>query len=528
MLPGMSNWKKCVLPFTVLVALFFYMGHAAAQTAPTNTQEQGAPEAPTEDEKTATPPDGAAVERQTSYVDTDPSAVTLWRTELAPDGTWVEDPVYGLVWIPDASVVGPDFVPYATAGYWTYTSEGQWVWVSEYGWGSVVFHYGRWVWIPERGWAWIPGRMYAPAWVVWRVGDPGYGYVGWAPMPPTYYWYGGVAVSLWVVPPPYYVYCESSYVFVHDVHAHRLRGNRARAAARHSHPYRPSHATTGGRRAAMPHRGPSPQEAGVPPNAVPRTPARPHPGAAAAPSTGHRFHATRPAPAGSLAARPKPGAAGVSRPVYWGRPSRGVPIERRAAPLASRPIASRSIASRSMASPPSGPHPTLGGPHGGRRVMPGTHRSLGRTVSPSRVSPSSAGGWGAHDGASSSSLPRLPRPTVRPAPQSGSRPVYGPSTGPSRTGPSRRVAPKPPTRVGKSPSAHPHRPSRSRPSRPSPSRQPRYHAPSHRSVRPSSRPSYSGHSIRAPAPSGQKKSYRNNKHGGRKSRSHGRVRRHRR
>ena len=53
-------------------------------------------------------------------------------------------------------------------------------------------------------WAWIAGRRYANAWVVWRTPEPDYYYVGWAPMPPYWYWSGGVAVSFWVIPPAPY------------------------------------------------------------------------------------------------------------------------------------------------------------------------------------------------------------------------------------------------------------------------------------------------------------------------------------
>lgn len=203
------------------------------------------------------------------YEDTDPSAVVIFRTQLEPHGVWVEDLNYGVVWVPNVSVVGPNFVPYSTAGYWAYTDSGDYVWVSDYSWGEVVFHYGRWVWISGVGWAWIPGRKYAPAWVVWRVPQPGYYYVGWAPMPPTFYWYGGVAVSLWVVPPPRYVYCESRYVFVRHEHHHRLSGPHAEQAERHTRPYTPAKPASS-RTAARPTANPSPEEAGVPQSAIPK------------------------------------------------------------------------------------------------------------------------------------------------------------------------------------------------------------------------------------------------------------------
>jgi hypothetical protein len=176
------------------------------------------------------------------YVDTDPSALQDFREPLAPYGAWVEDPTYGTVWVPSATVVGTDFAPYQTAGHWELTADEEWLWVSDYEWGYVPFHYGRWVWISGRGWAWIPGRVYAPAWVVWRVGDGGY--IGWAPMPPAYYWYGGVAVSLWVVPPAAYVFCPTAYVFHSHVHHYVVHDHaKVKQIARTTRPYKPASPT---------------------------------------------------------------------------------------------------------------------------------------------------------------------------------------------------------------------------------------------------------------------------------------------
>ena len=118
---------------------------------------------------------GQQVDYEYDYAaDTDPAAVSDFEGQLAPYGAWVHDSRYGYVWVPDSVVVGRDFAPYRTAGRWAVTDEGDWVWISDYDWGYIPFHYGRWVWIPARGWAWVPGRVYAPAWVEWRVGEPGY------------------------------------------------------------------------------------------------------------------------------------------------------------------------------------------------------------------------------------------------------------------------------------------------------------------------------------------------------------------
>jgi len=129
------------------------------------------------------------------YTDTDPSALTEFKPALDGHGAWVEDASYGTVWVPASTEVGTDFQPYVSAGHWTYADDTDYVWVSDYSWGWAPFHYGRWVMLPGHGWSWIPGRRYAGAWVTWRTGPVGYGYVGWAPSPPSYYWSNGYAVG---------------------------------------------------------------------------------------------------------------------------------------------------------------------------------------------------------------------------------------------------------------------------------------------------------------------------------------------
>jgi hypothetical protein len=101
------------------------------------------------------------------------------RAALDGFGSWVEAPAYGVVWIPDERLRGPDFVPYLTAGQWIPTRVG-WYWQSEYAWGAIPFHYGRWVRF-NNVWAWVPGSAFAPAWVDWRVGN---GWAAWAPLAP--------------------------------------------------------------------------------------------------------------------------------------------------------------------------------------------------------------------------------------------------------------------------------------------------------------------------------------------------------
>src|ERR1700677_3835500 len=96
---------------------------------------------------------------------------------LGSEGSWIQTPQYGYVWQPN--VTDPNWAPY-TDGQWYYTQDG-WTWGSNEPWGWATYHYGRWVNLDGTGWVWVPGYVWAPAWVSWRYGD---GYVAWAPLPP--------------------------------------------------------------------------------------------------------------------------------------------------------------------------------------------------------------------------------------------------------------------------------------------------------------------------------------------------------
>jgi len=123
-------------------------------------------------------PDEAAAQ---SYDDGyDPQAYGQFEGALAAYGQWVDDPTYGRVWVPYSSIVGDDFAPYDTNGQWCNTEYG-WTWSSDWDWGWAPFHYGRWAVMGNSGWGWVPGTIWGPAWVSWRVGG---GYVGWAALPP--------------------------------------------------------------------------------------------------------------------------------------------------------------------------------------------------------------------------------------------------------------------------------------------------------------------------------------------------------
>ena len=207
-----------------------------------------------------------------AYADTDPSALTDFQSTLDPHGTWVDDPTYGTVWTPNVDEVGADFAPYLSAGHWSY-DDGD-VWVSDYTWGWAAFHYGRWVWLEDRGWSWIPGRLYADAWVVWRLGEDGSGYVGWAPMAPTWGWRGGVAGLLGFVPFEPFVFCPSRQLFTPDLGPQIVRGEPAAPLMAQTRPYVRASPVVGP--PAGPGRGPqgpAPASLGIETSRVPRRPA---------------------------------------------------------------------------------------------------------------------------------------------------------------------------------------------------------------------------------------------------------------
>ncbi len=124
----------------------------------------------------ARPPDQRAFERQ-----------------LSPYGRWVDTPEYGRVWMPYG--VGPEWQPYAD-GRWVDTAYG-WTFVSAVPWGSIAFHYGRWGWRAGFGWFWVPGFVWAPAWVSWRWMN---GFACWSPLAPRGFVYGRFWPG-WVVVP---------------------------------------------------------------------------------------------------------------------------------------------------------------------------------------------------------------------------------------------------------------------------------------------------------------------------------------
>ncbi|HEY8039855.1 MAG TPA: DUF6600 domain-containing protein [Polyangiaceae bacterium] len=247
-----------------------------------------------------------------SYDDNDPAALTDFRGALEGHGTWVDDSTYGTVWVPSSAEVGPDFVPYQTAGHWAYDDD--YVWVSDYSWGWAPFHYGRWVYVDGRGWVWVAGRVYRGAWVAWGV-DDGYGYVGWYPLAPPFFWYGGIAVGYSFYVGPRWVYCPRGEVFSPVVGTRVVAGAAAGPIAARVHGYVPA----------------TPGVAGPPPQRLGYSAAQvPHPSGTKAAGVARAQQFARPSTAQALGARAPsrpafPGNAGAGHAPYAGGHSPGVP-----------------------------------------------------------------------------------------------------------------------------------------------------------------------------------------------------------
>lgn len=94
-------------------------------------------------------------------------------------GEWLWDSYCGYVWRPflnDHSYPWGGWMPYYQ-GRWT-SVQGQLFWVPSEPWGWVPYHLGIWMWNKKKGWLWIPGSVFAPAWVDWTFTR---GYYCWRP-----------------------------------------------------------------------------------------------------------------------------------------------------------------------------------------------------------------------------------------------------------------------------------------------------------------------------------------------------------
>ncbi len=133
-----------------------------------------------------------------------PQEVRPYYRELSSHGRWVDTPDYGYVWYPTGVYSG--WRPY-NDGYWSYGPSG-YFWVGSEPWGWAPYHYGRWAWSSPYGWCWVPGRVFAGAWVAWSWGSV---HIGWAPLG---YWNQPVYIRT-----PYYGYYDPGcWTFVNYSH----------------------------------------------------------------------------------------------------------------------------------------------------------------------------------------------------------------------------------------------------------------------------------------------------------------------
>jgi hypothetical protein len=261
---------------------------------------------------------------------------------LSPYGDWVD--VDGTrAWHPSPSVVGEDFQPYATGGQWVYSDYG-WYFQSDYPWGWAPFHYGRWAMDVNYGWIWVPGTVWAPAWVDWRIGG---GYVGWAPLPPIGW---SVVVQPWR---PYWCFVPGAH-FPGNFWANRLPVERVHYAYAATAPVHQAVAYGGAR-----------WYAGPPLSQVERISARPVPRVA-----------------GTLT----PPAPGRVQPVHLQPPRGYIGVQGTPRPMSASPGTVR------PGSAPAAPHPyqpTMSPP---RPVEPGG-RGVSPPPAPSGVRPSPRGSY---------------------------------------------------------------------------------------------------------------------------------------
>jgi hypothetical protein len=136
---------------------------------------EAVPPPPPEDDAQPPPPDALPPAQ--------PPDENTFEQNLSAYGRWIDTPEYGRVWVPYDT--GPDWQPY-TDGHWVDTEWG-WSFASTVPWGWAVFHYGRWGFAPAIGWFWVPGFVWAPAWVSWRYYP---GYVCWSPFAPAGFVFG--------------------------------------------------------------------------------------------------------------------------------------------------------------------------------------------------------------------------------------------------------------------------------------------------------------------------------------------------
>jgi hypothetical protein len=117
-----------------------------------------------------------------------PASLTQYAGTFDNYGSWNYEPTYGYVWYPRVAV---GWRPYY-AGRWRHYGGWGWTWTGGDPWAWPTHHYGRWGVSSAGLWFWIPGTVWAGAWVDWQFSSS---YVSWCPLGynnyPVYGWYGG-------------------------------------------------------------------------------------------------------------------------------------------------------------------------------------------------------------------------------------------------------------------------------------------------------------------------------------------------
>ena len=140
-------------------------------------------------------------------------------------------------------------------------------------------------------WAWLvlgPGREYAGAWVGWRVGPEGYGYVGWGPLAPTWGWRNGAAYGYGFNARTPYTFCATGDLFSRSLRDRVLAGPQVNTVGAGTHEW--------AREGVLHNVGPAPTHFGiVPPQVEHHTPGMLRAEGFARPSTATMYGAHAPA-----------------------------------------------------------------------------------------------------------------------------------------------------------------------------------------------------------------------------------------
>lgn len=167
-------------------------------------------------------PEEIGMKQQTSSIDTKNdkgiSLLSLIGVQDANASNF-ENSAMVYVWKPSPSLaintvegLTPEYAPYSN-GRWVNTDKG-WYFKANTPAEETTSHYGRWVNTPSAGWLWVPGRVWAPAWVDWKQNES---QVSWAPLPPSAYMVNG-SLSAPVIDNNSYVVVEKKYFLEPNVY----------------------------------------------------------------------------------------------------------------------------------------------------------------------------------------------------------------------------------------------------------------------------------------------------------------------